>query len=90
MTPPPPPARAPAGGVQVYREISRLRALPQRSQEQEHRLASMVEGYAYQGDATCAADGMCQVRDCSLLDMWAACVAGDRPRTRGGVTRACS
>eukprot|EP00879_Flechtneria_rotunda_P006313 GHRR01006635.1.p1 GENE.GHRR01006635.1~~GHRR01006635.1.p1 ORF type:complete len:789 (+),score=273.08 GHRR01006635.1:1646-4012(+) len=48
--------------IQTYREISRLRALPQRTQDQQKRLSIMEETWQYDGDSTCAADGMCATR----------------------------
>jgi D-lactate dehydrogenase len=46
--------------VTVYREISRLKAKTARSPEEEARLVEMTEAFDYMGNATCAADGMCQ------------------------------
>ncbi|KAF8056389.1 glcD [Scenedesmus sp. PABB004] len=46
--------------IASYKEIMRLRGLPARSAEQEARLAAFEGAYAYDGNATCAADGMCQ------------------------------
>jgi len=48
--------------ITTYREISRLKALPERSQEQEQRLKDFQELFEYLGEQTCAADGMCQVK----------------------------
>lgn len=47
--------------IQTYREITRLRGLPSRSKEQQDRLAKMEDVWQYDGDSTCAADGMCAV-----------------------------
>lgn len=38
----------------------RLRRLPSRTADQEARLKTFEGSYEYDGDATCAADGMCQ------------------------------
>lgn len=46
--------------ITVYREMSRLRALPNRSQQEEQRLKEFGDLYEYLGLDTCAADGMCQ------------------------------
>jgi len=46
--------------VTVYREISRLKAKGNRSLAEEERLKEMTEAFDYMGNATCAADGMCQ------------------------------
>ena len=46
--------------VTVYREISRLKAKGSRTMEEEERLQQMTEAFDYMGNATCAADGMCQ------------------------------
>ncbi|WIA35081.1 hypothetical protein OEZ86_003567 [Tetradesmus obliquus] len=46
--------------IASYKEIMRLSGLPQRTPEQEARLATFKGSYEYDGDATCAADGMCQ------------------------------
>ena len=48
--------------ITVWREINRLRAMPSRGAAEEARLADLVAGYDYQGESTCAADGMCQVK----------------------------
>lgn len=41
--------------IAVYREISRLR----RSDNESHLAAALVSSYRYQGDETCATDGLC-------------------------------
>ncbi len=46
--------------ITVFREISRLRALPNRTADEDARLKEFEEIYVYQGEQTCAADGMCQ------------------------------
>jgi len=46
--------------ITVYREISRLRALPSRNVEDETRLKAFTQAFDYLGTSTCAADGMCQ------------------------------
>eukprot|EP01026_Neomeris_dumetosa_P054152 TRINITY_DN485_c0_g1_i8.p1 TRINITY_DN485_c0_g1~~TRINITY_DN485_c0_g1_i8.p1 ORF type:complete len:1081 (-),score=181.75 TRINITY_DN485_c0_g1_i8:318-3560(-) len=47
--------------ITVYREINRLRRLGANASPQEAaRLQEFENQYVYQGDATCAADGMCQ------------------------------
>ncbi|WIA33444.1 hypothetical protein OEZ86_006576 [Tetradesmus obliquus] len=48
--------------IQTYREITRLRGLQQPTQEQQQRLSQMEDTWQYDGDSTCAADGMCAVR----------------------------
>merc|ERR1712070_685945 len=40
--------------------ISRLKAKGSRTMEEEERLQQMTEAFDYMGNATCAADGMCQ------------------------------
>ena len=46
--------------ITVYREISRLRALPSRTADEEKRLTEFRSAFDYLGQNTCAADGMCQ------------------------------
>ena len=46
--------------ITVWREVSRLQALPARSADDEARLAAFRSAYDYLGTGTCAADGMCQ------------------------------
>jgi D-lactate dehydrogenase len=46
--------------ITVWREISRLRALPARSTDDEARLQAFTSAFDYLGTSTCAADGMCQ------------------------------
>uniref|UniRef100_A0A061R4J9 D-lactate dehydrogenase (cytochrome) n=3 Tax=Tetraselmis sp. GSL018 TaxID=582737 RepID=A0A061R4J9_9CHLO len=46
--------------ITAYREINRLRALTARTAEEEKRLRDFEKIYDYDGNATCAADGMCQ------------------------------
>lgn len=46
--------------ITVFREISRLRALQNRSPEEEERLKEFENLFVYQAEQTCAADGMCQ------------------------------
>jgi len=48
--------------ITTYREISRLRDVDQRTAAQQQRLNDFEQSYEYDGDATCAADGMCQVK----------------------------
>jgi D-lactate dehydrogenase len=48
--------------ITVWREVSRLRSYESRTPEQEQRLKELEDGYVYQGEQTCAADGMCQVK----------------------------
>lgn len=48
--------------ITVYREISRLKAKPDRTQAEEQRLQEFQREFAYLGENTCAADGMCQVK----------------------------
>eukprot|EP00878_Enallax_costatus_P006622 GHUV01006940.1.p1 GENE.GHUV01006940.1~~GHUV01006940.1.p1 ORF type:complete len:990 (+),score=266.56 GHUV01006940.1:206-3175(+) len=48
--------------IQTYREITRLRGLPSPSKEQKERLTRMEDVWQYDGDSTCAVDGMCAVR----------------------------
>jgi len=47
---------SPRQRITVQREISRLKA----TKGDPERLKSLIEGYRYHGDATCAADGLCQ------------------------------
>ncbi|PNW82667.1 hypothetical protein CHLRE_06g288700v5 [Chlamydomonas reinhardtii] len=47
--------------ISVYREMYRLKQLgPGASEEEKKQLAAMSSSYAYDGEQTCAADGMCQ------------------------------
>lgn len=48
--------------ITTYREISRLRDIGERTDVQQQRLNDFEKSYDYDGDATCAADGMCQVK----------------------------
>lgn len=48
--------------ITVYREISRLKALPSRTAVEELRLKEFREAFDYLGQSTCAADGMCQTK----------------------------
>jgi D-lactate dehydrogenase len=43
--------------IAVYREISRLK----RSGEEPHLAAALVNSYRYEGDETCATDGLCAI-----------------------------
>lgn len=46
--------------ITVFREISRLKALPSRTAAEELKLKEFREAFDYLGQSTCAADGMCQ------------------------------
>ena len=46
--------------IAVYKEIYRMRSMPDRTPEQQKRLDEMSAIYEYDGQDTCAADGMCQ------------------------------
>lgn len=46
--------------IASYKEIKRLQGLEHRTAEEEARLKSFSSSYEYDGNATCAADGMCQ------------------------------
>jgi ferredoxin len=46
--------------IATFKEITRLRSLPQPSPAESQRLAVFEKSFEYDGDATCAADGMCQ------------------------------
>eukprot|EP01064_Diplonema_japonicum_P016199 TRINITY_DN24204_c0_g1_i1.p1 TRINITY_DN24204_c0_g1~~TRINITY_DN24204_c0_g1_i1.p1 ORF type:complete len:1020 (+),score=225.38 TRINITY_DN24204_c0_g1_i1:59-3061(+) len=46
--------------ITTYREMARLKALKNPTKEDTSRLWEFEKGYAYNGDQTCAADGMCQ------------------------------
>ncbi|KAH7615608.1 hypothetical protein Ndes2526B_g09647 [Nannochloris sp. 'desiccata'] len=46
--------------IAVYKEIYRLKEMEARTPQQEARLAEMSAIYEYDGQDTCAADGMCQ------------------------------
>lgn len=46
--------------IAVYKELYRLRTMPSRTPEQQARLDEMAKIFEYQGQDTCAADGMCQ------------------------------
>ena len=47
--------------IAVRREIARLQALPAPSEEERNLLSSLLKDYSYQGDQTCAADGLCSM-----------------------------
>ena len=47
--------------IAVQREIARLRAIDNPSAEELGRLRELVKEYAYQGEKTCAADGLCSM-----------------------------
>ena len=46
--------------IATFKEITRLKELPERSDAEAARLKAFEASFAYDGDATCAADGMCQ------------------------------
>lgn len=46
--------------ITVFREVNRLQNMKQRTAEEDKRLADLRAAYVYDGEATCAADGMCQ------------------------------
>lgn len=46
--------------IAVYKELTRLRNMELRTTEQQTRLDEMAQIFEYQGQDTCAADGMCQ------------------------------
>jgi Fe-S oxidoreductase len=46
--------------IASYKEIKRLQGMEHRTAEEEARLKSFTSSYEYDGNATCAADGMCQ------------------------------
>uniref|UniRef100_A0A7S0X8B5 D-lactate dehydrogenase (cytochrome) n=1 Tax=Mantoniella antarctica TaxID=81844 RepID=A0A7S0X8B5_9CHLO len=48
--------------ITVYREISRLQAISARNNEEQARLDEFLDVFTYEGNSTCAADGMCQVK----------------------------
>lgn len=50
--------------ITVYREISRLQAIEPntRTKEDQSRLDEFLDIFAYAGNSTCAADGMCEVK----------------------------
>ena len=48
--------------ITEYREISSLQAIPSRSNEEQQRLDEFLDIFTYEGNSTCAADGMCQVK----------------------------
>jgi D-lactate dehydrogenase len=48
--------------ITVYREISRLQDIPSRTQAEQSRLDEFLDTFTYEGNSTCAADGMCQVK----------------------------
>ena len=47
--------------IAVQREIARLRAIDNPSAEELDRLRELVKEYSYQGEKTCAADGLCSM-----------------------------
>jgi hypothetical protein len=46
--------------IATYKEINRLRRIEAPTAAEKARLATFEGSYTYDGDATCAADGMCQ------------------------------
>lgn len=50
--------------IAVYREISRLK----RSGVEPHLAASLINGYRYEGDETCATDGLCAISCPVMID----------------------
>lgn len=46
--------------IATYKEIARLKTIPNPSDAIKKRLADFQKAFDYDGDATCAADGMCQ------------------------------
>lgn len=46
--------------IAVYKELYRLQGMPNRTPEQQKRLDEMSAIFEYDGQDTCAADGMCQ------------------------------
>jgi D-lactate dehydrogenase len=46
--------------IAVYKELFRLRQFADPTPQQQARLAEMSKIFAYDGQDTCAADGMCQ------------------------------
>ena len=50
--------------ITVYREISRLQGIEAgaRTKEEQDRLNEFLDIFAYAGNSTCAADGMCEVK----------------------------
>ena len=46
--------------IATYKEMSRLKAIPNPTAAVQKRLADFQQAFDYDGDATCAADGMCQ------------------------------
>jgi D-lactate dehydrogenase len=48
--------------ITVYREISRLEAIENRNNAEQERLDQFLSMFTYEGNSTCAADGMCQVK----------------------------
>ncbi|GBG00279.1 glycolate dehydrogenase, partial [Raphidocelis subcapitata] len=46
--------------IATYKEIARLRGMPNKGPEETARLAAFEKSFEYDGNATCAADGMCQ------------------------------
>lgn len=46
--------------IVTYKEMARLRDMPNRSKDEQKRLEDFERLYDYAGESTCAADGMCQ------------------------------
>lgn len=46
--------------ITSYREINRLRRIENPTRDEEARLRAFETSFEYDGEATCAADGMCQ------------------------------
>jgi D-lactate dehydrogenase len=46
--------------ITVFRELARLKQMPDPSPQEKSRLSEMSAKYEYDGESTCAADGMCQ------------------------------
>lgn len=46
--------------IATYKEVHRLRAIEPRTADEQRRLDEFEKSWSYMGNATCAADGMCQ------------------------------
>jgi NAD-dependent dihydropyrimidine dehydrogenase PreA subunit len=62
-----------------WREISRLRQITTKTAEEFALLQQLEESFEYNGEATCAADGMCSTR-CPVSSMCFGCLHGGSRR----------
>jgi formate hydrogenlyase subunit 6/NADH:ubiquinone oxidoreductase subunit I len=75
--------------IATYKEIHRLRRIPNPTEAEKDRLKTFEGAYEYDGNATCAADGMCQekcpvkINTGELIKSIRAEQLADQPRVSG-------